>query len=782
MKQINVILLAIGLFMASSLTAHANDIMEVVNKGLERSLNQSLRMAKALENDADKLPRTYDGQFYTCDYKNWVSGFFPGLLWYLYEENRTAELEYFARLYTARVEPAKRLRSTHDLGFMINCSFGNGYRLTGDPHYLEVMKEGAQSLATRFDPQIGLIKSWGTRDKWQYPVIIDNMMNLEFLMDVGRLAGISRYSDMANSHAQKTMKNHFRDDFSCYHVVSYDTLTALPHAKNTHQGLADESAWARGQAWALYGFTMMYRETGNEVYLQQARRVGNYICNHPRLPEDKIPYWDFDDPKIPDTYRDASTGAVMASAFIELSQLDNSADAKRWLDMGERQVRSLTSDAYMAKEGTNGNFVLKHSVGNLNKNSEVDTPLTYADYYYVEALLRLKRIYQGKTDRRQWVEWMLKIASPVIRNLAAGTLHQQMPYESLDKGNRRHVSYLEAFGRTMVGLAPWLELGADDTDEGRLRAEYLTLTRQALKNAVDPLSSDRLDFSSDKPKQPLVDAAFLCEGLLHARHQLLDSMDTKTRKDLIDALKSSRRLKPNETNWLLFASTIEALLLEITGECDSTRLRRGIDQFMRAGWYKGDAVYGDGMEVHLDYYNSLVIHPLLTDVLTVMVKHGMIDDKYLKQQKKRQKRLGLVLERFISPEGTYPVLGRSITYRFGHFHGLSHAALAGLLPQQLTAGQVRTALTAVINRQINSPGTFDRNGWLSIGFAGHQPQMSEAYINTGSEYMCMAVFMTLGLPESDAFWTEPYQTWSALKAWHGIDIGADHALRDSGFQ
>ena len=784
-------ILILVLVVAGTVAAQQQEpISEVVNRGLERSLQQSLILAKSLEDVEGVLPRTYDKKgLHKCNYKNWVSGFFPGVLWYLYEneelrmkneELTAAQLEYYARLYTERIDSAKYMKWTHDLGFIINDSYGQGYRLTGDPKYLAVMEKGAESLATRYNRKVGLIQSWGQRNGWQYPVIIDNMLNLEYLMDVARLTGKNEYADMAVSHATKTMKNHFRSDYSCYHVVSYNPETGEPEVKCTYQGYADHSAWARGQAWALYGFTMMYRETGKKEFLEHARKVANYICTHPKMPEDKVPYWDFDDPKAPNTYRDASAAACMASGLIELSQLDpNKKDAKCWLDMAEQQIRSLSSPAYMAEVGEQGGFILKHSVGNLNKKSEVDVPLTYADYYYVEALLRLKKLYQGQSDREQWVGWMTRIYDPVVRNLANGTLKEKMPYESINNGDRRPVSYLEAFGRSFCGMAPWLELGADETEEGKLRKEYIDLTIKALANAVNPKSPDFMDFTKNVVSQPLVDAAYLCEGLLHSRTQIYNKLDKKTRKDLLTALETTRGIKPNESNWLLFASTIEAFMLEATGKCDTTRLWRGIRKFMyEGGWYQGDACYGDGPKVNLDYYNSLVINPMLTEVLAVMVKHKYIDEKFLTQQHKREGRLAQLLERVISPEGTYPVLGRSITYRFGHFHGLSHAALLGLLPKQVPAGQVRTVLTAVIQRQVSQPGTFDKEGWLTVGFAGHQPRMSEKYINTGSEYMCMAVFMALGLPATHPFWAEPWQEWTGRKAWRGIDVGADHALRD----
>lgn len=365
----------------------------VIEQGLNVANQQSLLLAKELEFREGRLPRTFENdKLITSNYTKWTSGFFPGVLWYLYENNPTEELKKYAELYTERVEEAKNVTSHHDIGFMLYCSFGNGYRLTENTHYLDVLKTGAESLSTRYNDNVKSIQSWNSNGKWQFPVIIDNMMNLEFFTFISKETGEKNYEDMANEHAMTTLTNHFRLDYSCYHVVSYDTITGLPEKKQTHQGYADSSAWSRGMAWALYGYTMMYREAGKPEYLDLARKVGSFIINHPNMPEDKIPYWDFDDPDIPNVFRDASAGAIMASAFIELSQLDKSSDASKWLKFAEGQIRSLTSPQYLAEVGTNGGFILKHSVGNYNKESEIDTPLTYADYYYVEALLRLKKL------------------------------------------------------------------------------------------------------------------------------------------------------------------------------------------------------------------------------------------------------------------------------------------------------------------------------------------------------------------------------------------------------
>ena len=363
-------------------------LADVIDRGLKASTEQALLMAKDLESQEGRLPKAIgkDGKLETSDYSWWCSGFFPGELWYLYENNPTPELKKYA-------EEVKNITYSHDVGFMLYCSYGNGYRLTGKPEYKEVMLTGANSLATRFDERVGAIRSWDfNKIIWQFPVIIDNMMNLEFFSWASKASGDDRFYKMAVSHADKTMNNHFRDDYSCYHVVSYDTITGVPNKKQTHQGAADESAWARGQAWALYGFTMMYRETGKPEYLNQAKHIAAFIMNNPNMPADKVPYWDFDAPGIPNVPRDASAAAIMASALIELSQLDNSEEAKSYLDFAEQQVRSLTTPEYLAAKGTNCNFALMHSTGHFPGNSEVDVPLSYADYYYVEALMRLKKL------------------------------------------------------------------------------------------------------------------------------------------------------------------------------------------------------------------------------------------------------------------------------------------------------------------------------------------------------------------------------------------------------
>ena len=762
------------------LSADHQSTMKVIEHGLNRAARQSLLLSETLQDRKGELPCTFEkGKLKTIGYNHWTSGFFPGVLWMLYENSGNHLYRHYAELFTERVEPAKRLTTTHDLGFMLYCSFGQGYRLTCNKHYLNVIMEGTQSLMTRWNPKLGVIKSWDFGDKWQYPVIIDNMMNLEMLCFMTREFADPKYERIAEKHADTTMKNHFREDYSSYHVVSYDTVTGQPHAKNTAQGYTDNSSWARGQAWGLYGYTMMYRETLNPIYLEQARNIGLFLMNHPRLPNDKIPYWDFDAPNIPNAKRDASAAAIMASALIELSQLDPSEMAPRWLALAEQQLRTLSSADYLAEEGEFGGFILKHGIGNMPANSEVDVPLTYGDYYYVEALMRMKKLLSkptGQDNRRYWVKQLTRIAAPVLENLAAGTLKKNMPFESLSIDPlRREVSHLEAVGRTICGIAPWLELGPDDTEEGKLRTHYIELVVKGIKNAVNPQSSDHLVFDN-RHTQPLVDAAFLAEGILRAPTQIWGRLDQQTRKWLIDEWKTSRRIKPYESNWLLFASIIEAALLEFTGECDMERLMYGVNRFSKE-WYKGDGWYGDGEVYHLDFYNSLVIHPMFTEILQILKKHKLDGGDFLSTQVKRQSRLAAELERMISPEGTYPVIGRSIVYRFGAFHALSHAALLHILPKNLNPAQVRCALTAVIERQLSLPRTFDSNGWLRVGYTGSQIHMSEEYINTGSLYLCTAVFLPLGLPKEDPFWANPSRDWTARRAWNGLDVGADHAIQ-----
>jgi unsaturated chondroitin disaccharide hydrolase len=368
------------------------ELRKLVDENMQIAIQQYKYMQKLLA--ADKLPKTYDStknQLLTSGSDWWCSGFYPGTLWYLYEYSKDENLKTEAMRSTALLEKEKNNTETHDLGFMLYCSYGNGYRLTGNEAYKNIMVTGAKSLSTRFNPLIGCIQSWNSK-RWQFPVIVDNMMNLEFLCEMTKLSGDSSFYKIAVTHANTTIKNHYRNDFSSYHVVDYDTLTGKKIKGYTAQGAADESAWARGQSWGLYGYAMMYRETGKKEYLKFADNIASFLLRHPNLPVDKIPYWDYIAPGIPNAYRDASAAAVMASALIELAQYSDKKKKNEYMGVAVTILKNL-SVAYRAKEATNGGFILKHSVGSLPAKSEVDVPLTYADYYFIEALLRLKTWY-----------------------------------------------------------------------------------------------------------------------------------------------------------------------------------------------------------------------------------------------------------------------------------------------------------------------------------------------------------------------------------------------------
>ncbi|WP_256009728.1 glycoside hydrolase family 88 protein [Desertivirga xinjiangensis] len=374
-------------------TSSGQPLKNIVEDALKFSEQQSLLMAKKYASQEGRLPRTFDkGKDVSSDSRWWCSGFFPGSLWYIYENTKNPEVLSYAKLYTDRVEREKYTVDNHDVGFMLYCSFGNGLRLTGEKRYEEVLLTGARSLATRYRPKVGLIRSWDhNTEEWQYPVIIDNLMNLELLLWAAEYSGDAKLKEIAVSHADKTIQNHFRPDYSSYHVVSYDTLSGKPHLKQTHQGYSDESAWARGQGWGLYGYTYLYRETKDKRYLEQAKNIANFIINHSEMPKDFIPYWDFNVPKTAETPRDASAASLIASALIELSDYVDKGLSKKYMKVAETQVRTLASAAYTASLGENGAFILKHSTGAFPMKSEVDVPLSYADYYYLEALTRLKR-------------------------------------------------------------------------------------------------------------------------------------------------------------------------------------------------------------------------------------------------------------------------------------------------------------------------------------------------------------------------------------------------------
>jgi unsaturated chondroitin disaccharide hydrolase len=373
-----------------------------LNFRMEFNPKISLDIAKEhLKNNLEKhkdslsFPRTIkpDGSLKGVPSPDWTSGFYSGNLWQMYDYTKDKKWEQAARYWTAGLEKEKFNTHTHDLGFMLYCSFGNGYRLTNDPVYKEILLQGAKSLTTRFSPVTGCIKSWD-HGRWQFPVIIDNMMNLEFLFWATKFSGDSSFYKIAVAHANTTMKNHFRADNSSYHVVDYDTLTGKVLERVTAQGAANESAWARGQAWGLYGYTVMYRETKDRKYLEQAEKIADFFLKNKNLPTDKIPYWDFNAPNIPNEERDASAAAIAASGLLELSQYAK--QGKTYFKAAEEILTSLSSPAYLAKPGTNSNFILMHSVGHKPSKSEIDVPIIYADYYYIEGLLRYDKLKNKK--------------------------------------------------------------------------------------------------------------------------------------------------------------------------------------------------------------------------------------------------------------------------------------------------------------------------------------------------------------------------------------------------
>lgn len=392
----------------SALQAQTKQKLSLDKSFIDNQLKESgeqIRVLAALTPE-DAFPKTFEkNQPKFSNSTWWCSGFYPGTLLLLSEANKDQELQDLAVAKLKHLEKEQYNKGTHDLGFMLFCSFGNALRLTGDSaKYEPILATGAESLASRFNPKVNLIKSWN-HGTWKYPVIIDNMMNLEFLMQMSKITGNPKYSEMAIKHADKTIKHHFRKDYSSYHVVDYNPETGEVNEKKTHQGAFDESAWARGQAWALYGYTMMYRETKKKEYLNQARNIAKFILNSPNLPEDLVPYWDFDKDKIPTDdkmypnkdLRDVSAGALYASALLELSLYTKGNESAEYLKKAETLLKNLSSPTYFAKKGENGGFLLLHSVGALPLNSEVDVPLTYADYYYVEALLRYQRMLNGET-------------------------------------------------------------------------------------------------------------------------------------------------------------------------------------------------------------------------------------------------------------------------------------------------------------------------------------------------------------------------------------------------
>ena len=375
-------------------------------------------------------------------------------------------------------------------------------------------------------------------------------------------------------------------------------------------------------------------------------------------------------------------------------------------------------------------------------------------------------------DRVIWLSILQKIAFPVLDSLSSRTLKKKMPYESTNPDGKKF-SYLQAFARVFNGISSWLELGPDGSEEGILREKYMRLTLQSIVNAINPNSPDYIFII--EPKQSLVDVALFAQGLLRAKNHIWLNLPMEVQAKIIEELKHTRVIAPYENHWLLYTAMIEAALLEFTGECDKERLTYGIHKY-RDDYYIGDAVYSDGESFELNYFNSVFIHPMLNDILSVMRKYGISDGEFLDVQLMRSSRLSSQLERFISPEGTYPLVGRAAAYRCGVFHLLSQASLLNILPRNIDPAQVRCALTKVLVKQFQGNQNFDANGWLVIGLNGSQIEISEENINTGSLYLCCSVFLALGLNANDSFWTSPSAEWTSLKAWNGNQVPYDQPI------
>ncbi len=380
----------------------------------------------------------------------------------------------------------------------------------------------------------------------------------------------------------------------------------------------------------------------------------------------------------------------------------------------------------------------------------------------------------AESDRAYWTGLLSKLAEPVLENLARGTLKRNMPVECAagHQADRRNYTHLEAIARLLAGIAPWIEAPLEAGAERNLQQRYAALAREAIRSATDPNSPDFLNFSDGG--QPLVDCGFLSEALLRAPTELWRKLDRATQRNLATALASSRAIVPVYSNWLLFSAMVETALAMMGKPWDAVPIDYALRKHEE--WYLGDGIYGDGPHFHWDYYNSYVIQPMLLDTLRIIQPHSSRWQKMLPDVLARARRYAAIQERLIAPDGTFPAIGRSLTYRCGAFHLLALMALERELPEPLTAPQVRCALTAMMRRLMDAPGTFDGNGWLRIGFCGHQPQLGERYISTGSLYLCSTVLLPLGLGPADPFWAAPAQDWTSRRIWTGQDMPADHAL------
>lgn len=384
----------------------------------------------------------------------------------------------------------------------------------------------------------------------------------------------------------------------------------------------------------------------------------------------------------------------------------------------------------------------------------------------------------GQKERAYLISSLTKMADPLLNALSQKKLKQLMPVEkSPDMIKAKRIpssTHLEAFGRLMAGMAPWLELGPDETKEGKLRKKYIDLAVLCIKNGTDSTSPDYLEFNLTG--QSLVDAAFLSHALVRAPTQLWGRLDEETKRNLVAALKLSRATKPGQNNWLLFSGMVETCLLKFTGECDQSCIDYSI--LKHKEWYKGDGIYGDGKDFHYDYYNSFVIQPMMVDILRVMKEKGITMALDLETELKRSTRYAEIQERLISPEATYPIVGRSIAYRCGAFQSLAQMALQKALSPHISEQQVRFAMYSLIKKQMEAPNTYDADGWLQIGVYGHQPGMGDYYISTGSLYLCAEAYLMLGLPATDSFWNGKDEDWTTRKVWNGVGVPVDHAIEN----
>jgi rhamnogalacturonyl hydrolase YesR len=352
-----------------------------------QAIQFELRLGPGAEDKV--MPRSIDenGDMVLVPPGDWTSGFYPGILWYMYELTGYDSWREKALDYTSKLENQMYNASNHDVGFRMFCSYGNAFRITGDTTFIPILVQSAETLIGRYNKKVGCIRSWDfNTDVWEYPVIIDNMMNLELLFWATEQTGDPLYREIAIRHADKTLEHHFRPDYSSFHVVDYDSISGEVRGKYTHQGFNPGSAWARGQSWGLYGFTMAYRFTRDPRYLEQAEGIAHFLINHPDLPKDRIPIWDYDAPRLRREPRDASAAAIMASALYELSEY--AVDGEYYRERADWIMESLSSEEYRSPDGDNFGFILDHSTGGLPQNSEIDVPIIYADYYYLEALLR----------------------------------------------------------------------------------------------------------------------------------------------------------------------------------------------------------------------------------------------------------------------------------------------------------------------------------------------------------------------------------------------------------